>query len=61
MLSIWIKVHNTIQVIDGKDKIATRVHPENQNIIVEVTDSGSVMLTDIQDHIIQPFSTTQSA
>lgn len=48
-------------MIDGKDKRATRVHPENQNIIVEVTDSGCVILTDIQDNIIQPFSTTQSA
>ncbi|NES74161.1 MAG: GHKL domain-containing protein, partial [Okeania sp. SIO2D1] len=45
----------------GKGTLEIRVAQQEQNIVVEVTDSGCGISSEIQDKIFQPFFTTKSA
>ncbi|GGA54508.1 AAA family ATPase [Okeania sp. KiyG1] len=62
LVQVWTNlIHNGIQAIDGKGKIEIEVREENQNIVVEITDSGTGIPPEIQDKIFQPFFTTKPA
>ncbi|NES65068.1 MAG: GAF domain-containing protein, partial [Okeania sp. SIO2D1] len=62
LVQVWTNlIHNAIQAMDGKGKIEIQVQVENQDIVVEVTDSGAGIPLDIQDKIFQPFFTTKPA
>ncbi|NET45799.1 ATP-binding protein, partial [Okeania sp. SIO2B3] len=62
LVQVWTNlIHNGIQAMDGKGKIDIEVRVENQNIVVEITDSGTGIPPEIQDKIFQPFFTTKAA
>ncbi|NER07495.1 MAG: GHKL domain-containing protein, partial [Okeania sp. SIO3C4] len=60
LVQVWTNlIHNGIQAMDGKGKIEIEVSQENQNIMVEITDSGAGISPEIQDKIFEPFFTTK--
>ncbi len=62
LVQVWTNlIHNAIQAMDGKGIITIEVHQQNQAIVVNVTDSGAGIPTEIQAKIFQPFFTTKSA
>jgi signal transduction histidine kinase len=62
LVQVWTNlIHNAIQAMDSKGKIDIGVSQQNQNIVVEVTDSGGGIAPEIQDKIFQPFFTTKPA
>ncbi|NES66795.1 MAG: GAF domain-containing protein, partial [Okeania sp. SIO2D1] len=62
LVQVWTNlIHNAIQAMDGKGKIEIEVSQKNQNIVVEITDSGTGIPPEIQDKIFQPFFTTKPA
>ncbi|MGB3536442.1 MAG: AAA family ATPase [Microcoleaceae cyanobacterium] len=62
LVQVWTNlIHNAIQAMKGKGTITIGVHQQQENIIVEITDSGCGIPLEIQDKIFQPFFTTKSA
>jgi predicted ATPase/signal transduction histidine kinase len=60
LVQVWTNlIHNGIQAMDGKGTIEIGVYSENQEIVVEVTDSGTGIAPEIQEKIFQPFFTTK--
>ncbi|NER01773.1 MAG: GAF domain-containing protein, partial [Okeania sp. SIO3C4] len=62
LVQVWTNlIHNAIQAMDGKGKIEIEVRQNNQDIVVEITDSGAGIPPEIQDKIFEPFFTTKPA
>ena len=62
LVQVWTNlIHNAIQAMDSKGTLEIGVRQQNQDIVVEVTDSGSGIPPEITDKIFQPFFTTKSA
>jgi signal transduction histidine kinase/serine/threonine protein kinase len=62
LVQVWTNlIHNAIQAMDGSGTIQIEVRQHNQEIVVEITDSGAGIPLEIQQKIFQPFFTTKSA
>jgi signal transduction histidine kinase len=62
LVQVWTNlIHNSVQAMDGKGTLEIGVHQKEQNIVVELTDSGCGISPDIQERIFQPFFTTKPA
>ena len=62
LVQVWTNlIHNAVQAMDSKGNLEIGLHQQNQNIVVEVTDSGCGISLEIQNKIFQPFFTTKSA
>ncbi len=62
LVQVWTNlIHNAVQAMDGKGTVEIGVRQQNQDIVVEVTDSGCGIPPEIQNQIFQPFFTTKSA
>jgi signal transduction histidine kinase len=62
LVQVWTNlIHNAVQAMDSKGTLDIGVHQQNQEIVVEVTDSGCGIPPEILDKIFQPFFTTKSA
>lgn len=62
LVQVWTNlIHNGIQAMAGKGILEIGVRQQEQNILVDVTDSGCGIPPDIQDKIFQPFFTTKGA
>ncbi|HEY9833195.1 MAG TPA: ATP-binding protein, partial [Stenomitos sp.] len=62
LVQVWTNlVHNAVQAMDSQGTLEIGVRQQNQDIVVEVTDSGCGIPAEIQDKIFQPFFTTKSA
>ena len=60
LVQVWTNlIHNAIQAMNGKGKIEIEMAVENKNIVVEITDSGAGIPSQIQDKIFEPFFTTK--
>jgi predicted ATPase/signal transduction histidine kinase len=61
LVQVWTNlIHNGIQAMEGQGTIEIGVSSENQEIVVEITDSGPGIPPEIQEKIFQPFFTTKS-
>ncbi len=62
LVQVWTNlIHNAIQAMEGKGIIEIGVREQEQDLVVEVTDSGCGIPPEIQDKIFQPFFTTKPA
>jgi signal transduction histidine kinase len=60
LIQVWTNlIHNAIQAMDGQGtlKLATRL--QSQQVLIEITDSGSGISPEIQATIFEPFFTTK--
>jgi signal transduction histidine kinase len=61
LVQVWTNlIHNGIQAMGGQGTIEVGVYSENQEVVVEITDSGAGIPPEIQEKIFQPFFTTKS-
>lgn len=59
---VWTNlVHNAIQAMNNKGKLEISVSQQNNQIKVQITDSGSGIPLAIQEKIFEPFFTTKPA
>ena len=57
---VWTNlIHNAIQAMNGKGNLEITVGQQQNNIFVQVTDSGCGIPPDIQEKIFEPFFTTK--
>jgi predicted ATPase/signal transduction histidine kinase len=62
LVQVWTNlIHNAVQAMDSKGTLEIGVRQQNQEIVVEVTDSGGGIPPEIIDKIFQPFFTTKPA
>lgn len=62
LVQVWTNlIHNAIQAMEGKGILEIRVRQQERDLVVEVTDSGCGIPSEIQDKIFQPFFTTKPA
>ncbi|PSB04107.1 histidine kinase [Merismopedia glauca CCAP 1448/3] len=62
LVQVWTNlIHNAIQAMDGKGKLEVATAVENNNVVVQITDSGSGISPEIQPKIFEPFFTTKPA
>lgn len=59
---VWTNlIHNAIQAMNNKGRLEISVAQENNQIKVQITDSGSGIPSAIQEKIFEPFFTTKPA
>ncbi|NJO93329.1 MAG: GHKL domain-containing protein [Hydrococcus sp. RM1_1_31] len=59
-MQVWTNlIHNAIQAIEGQGRLDVKVGLRENDIVVELTDSGCGIFPEIQDKIFQPFFTTK--
>ena len=59
---VWTNlIHNAIQAMNGKGDLEIIVCQQQNNIVVQLTDSGCGISPDIQERIFEPFFTTKPA
>ena len=59
---VWTNlIHNGIQAMNSKGKLEIVVAEKNNNIVVEITDSGCGIPPEVQPRIFEPFFTTKPA
>ncbi len=58
---VWTNLlHNALQAMEGKGRLVLRVFEESDDdVVVEVEDSGPGIPADVQAHIFEPFYTTK--
>jgi len=62
LVQVWTNlIHNAIQAMQGKGILEVGVRQQEQDLVVEVTDSGCGIPPEIADKIFQPFFTTKPA
>ncbi|MDY6781768.1 MAG: response regulator [Cyanobacteriota bacterium] len=62
LCQVWINlVHNSLQAMENRGKLAIAVSCSNSRIQVEITDSGKGIPSEIQAKVFQPFFTTKVA
>lgn len=60
LIQVWTNIiHNAIQAMKGKGKLAISMEKQNGQILVNITDSGCGIPVEIKDKIFQPFFTTK--
>lgn len=59
---VWINIiHNALQAMDYQGTLTIEVMPQENGILVCITDTGKGIPTDIQAKIFEPFFTTKPA
>jgi signal transduction histidine kinase len=59
---VWTNlIHNAIQAMDNQGALEITVSESDHHILVQITDSGKGIPTDIQPRIFEPFFTTKPA
>ncbi|MBZ8180261.1 ATP-binding sensor histidine kinase [Oscillatoria salina] len=59
---VWTNlIHNAIQAMNNKGELEINVFQENQQVVVQITDSGSGIPPEIKQRIFEPFFTTKPA
>jgi signal transduction histidine kinase len=59
---VWTNlIHNALQAMDYKGKLAISIKVVDKDIVVAVKDSGCGIPEDIMERIFEPFFTTKSA
>ncbi len=59
---VWINlIQNAVQAMAGKGNLELKVFLQDNQIVVEVTDSGCGIPAEIKDRIFEPFFTTKQA
>lgn len=59
---VWTNIiHNALQAMGGRGKLAIGAHKVSNNIVVSITDSGKGIPPEIKDKIFEPFFTTKAA
>jgi len=62
LIQVWTNlIHNAIQAMAGKGKLAIEVFHQNNRAGVRITDSGCGISAEIRNRIFEPFFTTKSA
>ncbi|NET31857.1 MAG: response regulator [Cyanothece sp. SIO1E1] len=62
LIQIWTNlIHNAIQAMDNEGALAIQVSQQDQQVMVNITDSGCGISPDIQPRIFDPFFTTKPA
>ena len=62
LIQVWTNlVHNAVQAMEGKGKLAIATHQQGRYIVVKFTDSGCGIPPEIQAKIFEPFFTTKPA
>ncbi len=57
---VWSNlIHNALQAMDGQGLLEITVTQQEQQILVQITDSGGGIPADIQNRIFDPFFTTK--
>jgi signal transduction histidine kinase len=60
LIQVWTNlIHNAIQAMKSQGTLRLATRCENQQILVEVTDSGSGISPEIQAKVFEPFFTTK--
>ncbi len=58
---VWLNlIYNAIQGMKNQGKLGIEVQPQNNYIVVKITDSGCGIPAEIKEKIFQPFFTTKS-
>jgi len=58
--SVWTTlIENALQALEGKGRLELRTRQENEQVLVEVTDSGPGVPPEIQAKVFDPFFTTR--
>lgn len=59
---VWTNVvHNALQAMENKGTLTINVSQVDNNVVVEIRDSGSGMPPEVMERIFQPFFTTKPA
>lgn len=62
LIQVWTNlIHNAIQAMEGKGRLAIATHQQGRYIVVQFTDSGCGIPPEIQARIFEPFFTTKPA
>ncbi|MGC1246987.1 MAG: HAMP domain-containing sensor histidine kinase, partial [Spirulinaceae cyanobacterium] len=62
LVQVWTNlIHNAIQAMDGKGKLEIGVAQQQENVVVEITDSGAGIPPEVAEKIFDPFFTTKPA
>ena len=57
---VWTNIiDNAIDAMNGKGEISLRTYPEDNKVVVEITDNGPGIPEEIQARIYEPFFTTK--
>jgi signal transduction histidine kinase len=57
---VWTNIiDNAIDAMNGKGEISLRTYPEDDNVVIEIMDSGPGIPEEIQARIYEPFFTTK--
>ncbi len=60
LTQVWSNlIHNALQSMDGQGLLAITVAEQDQQILVQITDSGGGIPADIRGRIFEPFFTTK--
>ncbi|MBW4465831.1 MAG: HAMP domain-containing protein [Pegethrix bostrychoides GSE-TBD4-15B] len=60
LTQVWSNlIHNALQAMDGQGLLEITVTQQEQQILVQITDSGGGIPADIQNRIFDPFFTTK--
>lgn len=58
---VWTNlIHNALQAMQFRGRLEISIFPENDNIIVAITDNGPGIPKEIQSRIFEPFFTTRA-
>lgn len=58
--SVWTTlIENALQALEGRGRLELRTRQENEQVLVEVTDSGPGIPAEIQGRVFDPFFTTR--
>lgn len=59
---VWTNlIHNAIQAMDNQGELAISVFQQNDQVVVQITDSGPGIPEKIKERIFEPFFTTKPA
>lgn len=60
LIHVWTNlIYNSLQAMDFRGEITIQTYVKGEHAVVEITDTGSGIPTEILDKIFQPFFTTK--